>query len=41
MGAIEGCRHVDEVIGHAPLAVTREWLAIHNIDLLVHGDDFD
>ena len=41
MGAIEGCRHVDEVIGNAPLSVTREWLAIHNIHLLVHGDDFD
>ncbi len=41
IGAVEGCRYVDEVIGNAPLSVTREWIAMHGIDLVVHGDDFN
>jgi glycerol-3-phosphate cytidylyltransferase-like family protein len=38
---VEGCRHVDEVIPDAPLAVTGEWIERHRIDLVVHGDDLD
>ena len=41
MGAVEGCRYVDEVIGNAPLSVTLEWLRQHKIDLVVHGDDLN
>lgn len=41
MGAVEGCRYVDEVIGDAPLSVSREWIEMHGIDFVVHGDDFD
>ena len=38
---IEACRFVDEVIADAPLAVTREWIDLHRIDVVVHGDDLD
>jgi cytidyltransferase-like protein len=38
---VEACRYVDEVIPDAPLAVTREWIERHRIDLVVHGDDLD
>jgi cytidyltransferase-like protein len=36
---ISACRFVDEVIPDAPLVVTRDWIAEHDIDLVVHGDD--
>jgi len=38
---IAACRFVDEVIPNAPLVVTREWIARHQLDLVVHGDDLD
>lgn len=38
---VEACRYVDEVIPDAPVAVTREWIERHRIDLVVHGDDID
>ena len=38
---VAACRFVDEVIPDAPLVVTREWIAEHEIDLVVHGDDLD
>jgi cytidyltransferase-like protein len=37
---IGACRYVDEVISGAPLRPTKEWLLEHNIDYVVHGDDF-
>lgn len=40
IAAVAGCRYVDEVIGDAPLSVSREWIELHDIDLVVHGDDF-
>ena len=36
---IAACRFVDEVVVDAPLRVTAEFLAAHDIDLVVHGDD--
>lgn len=39
--SVRGCRFVDEVIPDAPLIVTQEWIHLHAIDLVVHGDDFD
>lgn len=41
IAAVAGCRYVDEVIGDAPLSVSREWIELHDIDLVVHGDDFN
>ncbi len=39
IASVEGCRYVDEVVPNAPLEITREWIAQHNIDLILHGDD--
>ena len=41
IAAVAGCRYVDEVIADAPLSVSREWIELHDIDLVVHGDDFN
>jgi len=38
---IAACQFVDEVIPDAPLAVSREWIEEHALDLVVHGDDLD
>jgi len=37
---IEACRYVDEVIPAPPLRTTKQWLEKHQIDLVIHGDDF-
>ena len=41
VAAIQACRYIDEVIVAPPLRLTEEWIREHNIDLVVHGDDFD
>jgi glycerol-3-phosphate cytidylyltransferase-like family protein len=38
---VEGCRYVDRVIPDAPLRISAEWLSLHQIDLIVHGDGLD
>lgn len=38
---LAGCKYVDEIINDAPLIVTKEFIQQHNIDLVVHGDDFN
>lgn len=38
--AIAACKYVDEVIVDPPLRTSEEWLKEHEIDLVVHGDDF-
>jgi cytidyltransferase-like protein len=38
---IKACRYVDEVIVAPPLRTTEEWLKEHQIDVVVHGDDFN
>jgi len=38
--SVEGCRYVDEVIPNAPIEIDREWIEKHNIELILHGDDF-
>jgi glycerol-3-phosphate cytidylyltransferase-like family protein len=38
--SVSGCRYVDEVIPNAPLAMDRQWIESHKIDLVLHGDDF-
>jgi len=39
VAVIEACRYVDEVIADAPLRVTAQFLAEHDIATVVHGDD--
>jgi cytidyltransferase-like protein len=39
VAVIESCRYVDEVIEDAPFHVTGEFLALHDITTVVHGDD--
>ncbi len=41
VAVIQACRYVDEVIVAPPLRTTEEWLKEHEIDLVVHGDDFN
>lgn len=38
--SIKACRYVDEVILNSPIGITEEWIKEHNIDLVIHGDDF-
>jgi cytidyltransferase-like protein len=38
---VQACRYVDEVIAAPPMKVSKEWLKEHQIDVVVHGDDFD
>ena len=40
MDTVSSCRYVDQVIPDAPLTIDQEWITVHNIDLVVHGDDF-
>ena len=35
-----GCRYVDEVLPNAPLVIDEAWIERHDIQLVVHGDDF-
>lgn len=39
VAVIRACRYVDEVVPNAPDVVTAEFLAAHDISLVVHGDD--
>ncbi|MQG21126.1 MAG: adenylyltransferase/cytidyltransferase family protein [SAR202 cluster bacterium] len=41
IAVVQGCRFVDEVVPNAPLVVNRDWISKYQIDLVVHGDDFD
>ena len=36
---VASCRYVDEAIHNAPWRVGSDWIAQHQIDLVVHGDD--
>lgn len=40
VASVRGCRFVDEVIPDAPLSIDRDWIGKHEIDLVMHGDDF-
>lgn len=39
VAVIEACRYVDEVVADAPFQVDEEFLAEHEIAVVVHGDD--
>ena len=40
LDTVSSCRYVDEVVANAPLIIDQKWLDTHQIDLVVHGDDF-
>ncbi|NQW19812.1 MAG: adenylyltransferase/cytidyltransferase family protein [Chloroflexi bacterium] len=40
VASVEHCKHVDQVVPNAPIEINREWIEKHNIDLVMHGDDF-
>ena len=40
ISVVASCRYVDEVIPDAPLIFDLEWIKKHNINVVVHGDDF-
>ena len=40
VACLAGCRYVDEVLPNAPWITGRDWIEIHNIDLVVHGSDY-
>ena len=40
VASVAGCRHVDEVLPNAPWITDRDWIEKHNIDLVVHGNDY-
>ena len=37
---VSSCRYVDEVLPNAPKTNEQKRISVHNIDLVVHGDDF-
>ena len=40
VASVEGCRYADEVVPNAPLEIDCTFIEKHNIDLVIHGDDF-
>ena len=40
VASVAGCRYVDEVLPNAPWITDRDWIEKHNIQLVVHGDDY-
>jgi len=42
VASAQACKYVDEVLyDDVPLAVTKEFIEKHQIDIVAHGDDFD
>ncbi len=39
IASVAGCRYVDEVLPCAYFFIDRAWIELHDIDLVVHGDD--
>ena len=40
VASVAGCKYVDQVIPNAPWRIERAWIIQHNIQLVVHGDDY-
>ena len=38
---IKSIKYVDEVIPDAPLLIDEKWIKKHDIDMIVHGDDWE
>lgn len=41
MQSVKACRYVDEVIPNAPAKISEDWIDEYEIDVVVHGGDFD
>lgn len=40
VASVAGCRYVDEVIPDAPWTMQADFMEKHDIDLVIHGDDY-
>ena len=40
VACVAGCRYVDQVLPNAPWVTDLGWIEKHNIQLVVHGDDY-
>ena len=40
VASVAGCKYVDQVIPNAPWRIDRAWIIQHQIQLVVHGDDY-
>lgn len=40
VAVVAACKYVDKAIPNAPWRIDSGWIAEHDIDLVVHGDDF-
>ena len=40
MASVDACQYVDQVIPNAPWVFDPTWIEKHDIDLVVHGDDY-
>lgn len=40
VASVAGCKYVDQVLPNAPWRIDRAWIIQHDIQLVVHGDDY-
>ncbi len=40
VASVAGCKYVDQVLPNAPWRIDRAWIIQHQIQLVVHGDDY-
>ena len=41
IAVVSAIKYVDEVIPDAPLLIDQKWIKKHDIDIIVHGDDWE
>lgn len=41
IAVVSAIKYVDEVIPEAPLLIDEKWIKKHDIDMIVHGDDWE
>lgn len=41
IAVVAAVKYVDEVIPDAPLLIDEKWIKKHDIDMIVHGDDWE
>ncbi len=41
IAVVAAVKYVDEVIPDAPLLIDEKWIKKHDIDIIVHGDDWE
>jgi len=41
IAVVSAIKYVDEVIPEAPLLIDKKWIKKHDIDMIVHGDDWE